>query len=203
MREEPASAAPRAMRADGFTLVETVVALGVLIALLAGLAGVWTMTAGATVSARHRTLAVQLARDKLEQLASLTWSVWTVGPGTDVIVSDTTTDTSRQPATSTGYGTSPSPDDSLAISRATYVDYLDAQGEWLGTGPDPPPRTRFVRRWWIARTGPDPSALLLFQVMVAPLTTVARAPAGTWWRQHPDAVWLSSAKLRRHVPWTT
>jgi hypothetical protein len=161
------------------------------------------MTAAATVSARHRTLAVQLARDKLEQLTSLTWSVWTVSGGADVIVSDTTSDVSARPATSAGSGTSPSPDDTLGASRATYVDYLDAHGEWLGTGSDPPPRTRFVRRWWIARTGPDASQLLLFQVMVAPFTTIARGPTGTWWRQHPDAVWLCGAKLRRYVPWTT
>ena len=186
---------------QGFTLVEVVVAVAVLVTVLAGVAGVWTMTAAATRAAREQTLAMQLARDKLERLAALTWGVQSIG-GVDVLASDVTTNVSRVPATLDGSGTRASPPDSLGASRATYADYLDARGRWLAAGPAPPGGARFVRRWWLARTGAGPSEMLLFQVLV---TTVPAVPgdtmgsAGAWWRNHPNAVWLCGAKVRRRV----
>jgi prepilin-type N-terminal cleavage/methylation domain-containing protein len=185
-------------RVSGFTLIEVVVAVAVLVAVLAGVAGVWAMTAASTRAAREQTLAMQLARDKLEQLAALTWAVATVG-GADVLASDVTTNVSRRPATTDGAGTQPSPGDSLSVSRATYADYLDARGRWLDSGPSRPPDARFVRRWWLARTGAGSSEMLLFQVLVATVSADEAHPAGAWWRNHPGAVWLCGAKVRRRV----
>ena len=193
----------RSVRGDtrGFTLIEVVVAVAVLVSVLAGVAGVWAMTAASIRAAREQTLAMQLARDKLEHLAALTWGVRSIG-GVDVLASDVTTNMSRVPATTDGAGTRASPADSLGASRATYADYLDAGGRWLAAGPSPPAGARFVRRWWLARTGSGSSEMLLFQVLVA---TVSADPigsmgsAGAWWRNHPGAVWLCGAKVRRRV----
>jgi hypothetical protein len=182
----------------GFTLAEAVVALGLVVALVSGLAGVWTMAARATVGARQRTLAIALARDKVEQLASLTWSVRAVA-GVDVLVEDSSTDLSQRPAVSGGFGTRASPADTLAVSRATYADYLDAQGQWVGAGAAVVPGARYVRRWHVARTGAGSTEMLVFEVMVANVMMAANPPTGAWWRQHPDAVWLCGAKLRRRV----
>jgi type II secretory pathway pseudopilin PulG len=182
----------------GFTLIEVVIAVAVLVAVVAGVAGVWAMTAASTRAAREQTVAMQLARDKLEQLAALTWAVRSID-GADVLASDVTTDVSRVPATTDGSGTQPSPTDSLAVSRATYTDYLDARGRWLGAGTSPPVEARFVRRWWLAHTGGGSSEMLLLQVLVATVSADAMRPAGAWWRNHPAAVWLCGAKVRRRV----
>jgi hypothetical protein len=165
---------------------------------VAGVAGVWAITAASTRAARDQTVAMQLARDKLEQLAALTWAVRSID-GADVLASDVTTNVSRLPATTDGSGTQPSPTDSLAVSRATYTDYLDARGRWLGAGTSPPVEARFVRRWWLAHTGGGSSEMLLLQVLVATVSADAMRPAGAWWRNHPAAVWLCGAKVRRRV----
>jgi type II secretory pathway pseudopilin PulG len=192
----------------GFTLIETVVALGLLITLLSGVVNVWTLTAISTVATRQRTLALQLARDKLEQLSSLAWCVHTSGePGREVatLIDDTTSDLSQQPATNAGFGTQSSPSDALLNSRASYADYLDARGQWVGGGAAIPAGARFVRRWTIARRGTGPSELLVFQVLVTTVPTAVRllspaaAPgASPAWR-HPDVIWLCGAKARRWV----
>jgi hypothetical protein len=129
----------------------------------------------------------------------MTWAVRSVG-GAAVLASDLTTNVSRSPATTDGAGTQASPDGSLAASHATYSDYLDARGRWLDAGPSPPANARFVRRWWLARTGAGSSEMLLFQVLVATVPAAERQPARAWWRNHPGAVWLCGAKLRRRVP---
>jgi prepilin-type N-terminal cleavage/methylation domain-containing protein len=182
----------------GFTLIEVAIAVAVLVIVLAGVAGVWAMAASSTRAAREQTLAMQLARDKLEQLAALTWGVQSVG-GVDVLASDVTTNVSRVPAATDGSGTRASPADSLRASRATYSDYLDARGRWLDTGPSPPAGARFVRRWWLAHTGAGSSEMLLFQVLVATVSADKTGAAGAWWRNHPGAVWLCGAKVRRRV----
>jgi type II secretory pathway pseudopilin PulG len=198
---------------EGFTLIEVAIAVAVLMTVLAGIAGVWSMAAASTRAARQQTLAMQLARDKLEQLAALTWAVRSVG-GVDVLASDVTTNVSRLPATTDGSGTRASPSDSLGASRATYADYLDARGRWLSAGTSPPAGAGFVRRWWLARTGAGSSEMLLYQVIVVTVAAdlAHAADAGdegdeggamglgaAWWRNHPGAVWLSGAKVRRRV----
>jgi hypothetical protein len=85
------------------------------------------------------------------------------------------------------------------MSRATYADYLDANGRWLAAAVSPPAGARYVRRWWLARTGAGSSEMLLFQVIVASVSADAMSPAGAWWRNHRDAVWLCGAKVRRRV----
>ena len=118
---------------QGFRLIEVVVAVAVLVSVLAGVAGLWTMTASSTRTAREQTLAVQLARDKLEQLAALTWGVRSIG-GVDVLTSDVTTNVSRVPATPDGSGTRASPSDSTnSWRRPGWVVSSSWPSRGLGT----------------------------------------------------------------------
>jgi len=58
-------------RARGFTLIEVVMAVGLLVALCAGAAMVMMLTLNTIDRSRHRALALILARAKLEQVLSL------------------------------------------------------------------------------------------------------------------------------------
>jgi type II secretory pathway pseudopilin PulG len=206
-------------RARGFTLVEVVIAAGLLIALCIGAATLLTLTLATIARSRHRAMALVLARAKLEQVLSLTWSARNIG-GVLVLASDDLTDASRAPPTAAGRGTLPSPIDTLTVSRDGYVDYLDAQGQWVGaaagTGAGPaaggaggsggsgsggsgaavPASAMYARRWSIERRGTGAAELLLVQVMVT-TAAAARAGAAAFGRTDRDTVWICGARLRR------
>jgi type II secretory pathway pseudopilin PulG len=195
VREE--CGAPR--RARGFTLVEVVIATALLIALCIGAAMLLTLTLGTIDRSRHRAMAMVLARAKLEQLLSLTWSVRVIG--VPVLSSDETTDASRSPPTASGRGTLPSPADALAASRDGYVDYLDAQGQWVGAAGTAaagavPAAAVYARRWSIERRGAGAAELLIVHVIVTTAAS-ARADAAAFGRTDRDAVWITGARLRR------
>ncbi len=185
-------------RTRGFTLIEVVVAIGLLVALCAGASMLVTLALATIDRSRQRTTAMVLARAKLEQLLGLTWSARDIG-GTLVLLSDETTDTSRAPPSATGSGTLPSPPDALSTSRAGYVDYLDWQGQPVfGAAPGPgppgpgppepavPDAATYVRRWSIERRGSGAAEMLIVQVLVTPRG-----------RSDRDAVWISGARVRR------
>ena len=168
----------------GFTLIEVIVAIGLLVALCVGASMLLTLAMEAIDRSRQRTMGVVLARAKLEHLLGLTWSVRDVG-GALVLLSDETTDTGRAPPTATGRGTLPSPVDALSTSRDGYVDYLDSQGQPVGS----PGAAIYVRRWSIERRGSggsDAAELLIVQVLVTPRG-----------RHDREAMWISGARLRR------
>lgn len=148
------------MQPRGFTLIEVLVSLTVLCA--AGLGGVQmlVMALHANASARAQTLTVTLAAARLEQLRGLTFDY----------------DGSGQRVTDGGLA-SPGAD-SLSSNIPGFVDYLDAQGRWVGTGTTPPRTAVFVRRWSIDPSGPA-SDLVILQVLVRPLTAAdaSRPPA--------------------------
>jgi Tfp pilus assembly protein PilV len=57
-------------RARGFTLIEVVIAAGLLVVLCAGVAMVLMLTLNTIARSRHRAMALVLARAKLEQVLS-------------------------------------------------------------------------------------------------------------------------------------
>jgi type II secretory pathway pseudopilin PulG len=181
--------------ACGFTLIEVVVSIGLLVALCVGPALLVMFAAETIARARHQTMAMVLARAKLEQFLSLTWGVRVIG-GVPVLLSDETSDMSRSPPMPTGHGTLPSPSDALAASRDGYVDYLDAQGQWVSAGTDIPQAAVYARRWLIERRGTGASELLVVQVMVTTALS-ARRGGDSFGRSDVDAVWISGARLRR------
>lgn len=121
----------------GFTLIEVLIAVALLIALSIGAATLLTLTQQTIARSRQRAVALVLARAKLEEVLSLQWSVRNVD-GVMVLLSDD--------------ATQPSPPDALVTSRLGYVDYPDAN--------------TYVRRWAIERRGTGAAELLIVQVLV-------------------------------------
>ena len=135
--------------ARGFTLLETVVATGILVTALAGLAQLFILSMNLTRRASASSLATVAAQDKLESLRALKFAYDDMGaPLTDA-------------------GLQPSPPNSLDEDSAAHVDWLDANGDGATAN-----TAAFVRRWRISTIGtawPDTIALEV---------CVFKAPAG-------------------------
>ena len=150
------------MRDPGFTLVETIVALGVLAAAALSIAPLIAATGRAVHAARWQTTTVALAVSRMQELRSLMWAYDAAGNP----VEDRSTNLASESPSSAGTGLSPSPPNALDENTAGYVDFLDAAGRWISPGPAIPSRAVFVRRWAID-VPPDGSAdSLVIQVLV-------------------------------------
>jgi prepilin-type N-terminal cleavage/methylation domain-containing protein len=152
---------PSSHKDDGFTLAEICVAMMLVAIVATGVAGLCTLAIAVCDAARVQTSAVILAGQKIEQLRALTWTIDASGAA----VSDGTSDLSRDPAATGGAGLGTSPADSLDANVAGYVDFLNASGEWVGTGASAPPLARYIRRWRVKPLAGDSDALVL-QVLV-------------------------------------
>jgi prepilin-type N-terminal cleavage/methylation domain-containing protein len=146
---------------QGFTLIEVLIAIGILVVAAVSLAQVLILTTRATRAGREQTSASILAAAKMDQLRSLTWSA---------SASDLSTDVSHPALGADGSGLAASPADVLTRNIPSYVDYLDDGGSWVGNGAEPPGTAVFIRRWSVIPMPGSPDRTLLLQVLV---TTVA------------------------------
>jgi prepilin-type N-terminal cleavage/methylation domain-containing protein len=151
----------------GFSLVEVVIAMGLLTTVSLGVAQLFAVSTKANRTARNQTSAVALAEQKIEQIRSLSWGFDLNGLG--LPVTDTTTNLAVYPHTNTGGGLNPSPADSLLFNRDGFVDYLDGNGAWVGTGATPPGNAAYIRRWSILPLPTNPNNTLVIQVLVTPV----------------------------------
>lgn len=126
-------------RQCGVSMIETVMALGVLLVASVGTATIATVAISATENQGHEAArAAEYAQDKMEQLMSLAFG-------------DSTTDTTQFPAVSSGgtgltVGGGTDPNNPVA----SYVDYLDASGNPLAiTGGTAPNSWFYVRVWQV------------------------------------------------------
>ncbi|HXW07073.1 MAG TPA: prepilin-type N-terminal cleavage/methylation domain-containing protein [Vicinamibacterales bacterium] len=152
----------------GFSLIEVVISMGLLTVVSLGVAQLFAASTRSNLIARGQTSTTALAEQKLEQLRSLTWGFDLDGTG--LPVSDTTSNLAVHPPTQAGTGLNPSPTDSLDRNIPGFVDFIDAQGEWVGTGSTPPATAAFVRRWSIQPLPSNPNNTLILQVLVTPLS---------------------------------
>lgn len=166
---------------SGFSLVEVLVATGILAAALVSLAQLFAISTATNLSARNAGTTMIYAEQKVEQLRALSFSLDAAG----LPVSDTTSDTAVYPPTATGgTGLAPSTTNTLQANTNGYVDYLNLYGETLGGGESVPAETTFVRRWSVEPLPTNPNNVLVLQVLVtrrrdrgtADLGSVARAP---------------------------
>lgn len=179
---------PGALRDQGFTVVEVLVAMAVLVIVVTSVASAALGASVAAERARQHTLATLLAAERLEQLRSLAWGLGAAAAPAPT--SDVTTDLASVPATAGGGGLGPSPVASLSVDSPGYVDYLDASGRWVGAGPAAPADAAFTRRWRISvLTGAHDCVVL--EVIVSRLT----ARTGGALRQ--DDVRLLTVKARK------
>jgi prepilin-type N-terminal cleavage/methylation domain-containing protein len=183
-------------RARGFTLIEVVVSTALLVTTAAGVAQLMAVAAKASDAGRARTATAMLAAQKMEQLQSLLWARDAAGG----LLSDSSTDVSREPFTAGGRGLLESDHAALERNVDGYVDYLDAAGRWVGSGIDPPSSAVYLRRWVVLPLDADPDHT---RVLVVLATTVrqerARSGTGGPRPRLPDDALLVSLKTRQAV----
>jgi prepilin-type N-terminal cleavage/methylation domain-containing protein len=180
----------------GFTLVEVVIAMGLLTAVSLGVAQLFAASTRANLAARSGTSTTAMAEQKMEQIRSLTWGFDSAGQG--LPVSDTTTNLAVYPMTATGTGLNPSPAGALEANTTGFFDFLDSGGTWVGTGATIPPTAAYVRRWSISPLPTNPNNTLVIQVLVTPLSNEQARVASpfTRTRMNGDAL-LISVKTRK------
>jgi prepilin-type N-terminal cleavage/methylation domain-containing protein len=150
-------------RNDGFTLLETLVAMAIVLTFVLSVGQLLLTVAAANHMSRRSTIAVTLASQKLEQLLSLEWCYNAQGaPATDMASSLAT----GLPPQSGGRGLLPSPPSALAENVSGYVDYADLRGGWLGAGPTVPPNAAYIRRWSIVPLPANQEEAIVLQVLV-------------------------------------
>jgi prepilin-type N-terminal cleavage/methylation domain-containing protein len=169
--------APRSSDRDaGFSLIEVLVAMIVVVPAMVGAAGMATVAACAVRDARLESMAVALASQKLEQLRALDWNADDTANGPPS--SDTTTDVTRDPPVAGGIGLAASPPGALSQNVPGFVDFLDVGGRWIGAGATPPPSATFVRRWAVMPLPVDPADTLALQVLVTTVVADRRGGRG-------------------------
>jgi type II secretory pathway pseudopilin PulG len=157
----------------GFSLIETLIAIGVLITVAVSLAQLFAIGQRSTDRARTLSLSSMLAAEKMEQLRSLSWGFDVTGQP----VTDTSADLSVSPERqSGGVGLRTSPADALDRNVDGYCDFLDRSGVSLGRRSSPPLNTAYIRRWSVAPLAADPANGLVLQVRV--VTAAANAGSG-------------------------
>lgn len=147
----------------GFSIVEVLVATGLLASALVALAQLFAIATTTNANARSSTITMILAEQKIEQLRGLQYTFDRVG----LPVQDTETDLAVYPPLATGgKGLSPHTDNTLQVNTDGYVDYLDHYGRTLGGGTVIPENTAFIRRWSVEPLPTNPNNVVILQVLV-------------------------------------
>lgn len=129
--------------ARGFTLLETIVATGILVTALAGVAQLFILSTHLTRRASASGIALVAAQDKLESLRALRFAYDNAG------------------ASITDPALQPSPPNSLNKDVEPNVEWLDASGQ--GATAD---AAAFVRRWRISTVGASSPDTIAIEVCV-------------------------------------
>ena len=178
---------------SGFSLVEVMVATGLLVTALVTLAQLFVISTRSNIGSHNTTYASVLAQQKLEELRALDWGYDTQG----LPLSDTTTNTTVSPETPNGgTGLSPSPSTTLQQNTAGWVDYVDSFGNKLGTGATPPDKTIYTRRWSITPLPTNPNNTLVIQVLVTRNNNRGVADQGAVMRL-PEEARMITVKTRK------
>ena len=191
-----AQARSKSSSAQGFSLIEVVVAMAILTVVSLGVAQLFAASTRVNLIARGQTSTTMLAEQKIEQIRSLTWGFDSSGEG--LPVSDTTSNLTIYPTDQTGNGMNPTPADSLELNTTGCVDFLDANGAWVGTGGTPPATAMYIRRWSIQPLPTNPNNTLVIQVLVTPTANeAARQTTGNPRQRMPGDTLLTTVKTRK------
>lgn len=175
----------------GYALVETLVASGIVVALAVGVAQIAVLTGAAVRASGAQGLALFLAVQKMEQLQSLVWAFdAALQP-----VSDEETALAFDPPAAGGRGLQAS-GPVTGTGGAGYIDYLDRDGRWVGTGEQPPAGTAFVRRWSVRPLTAPPGDALLLQVVVVAVAVRGSAATRDLRPNDPGVTWLATVRIR-------
>jgi prepilin-type N-terminal cleavage/methylation domain-containing protein len=191
-----AQARSKSSNADGFSLIEVVVAMAILTVVSLGVAQLFAASTRINIIARGQTSTTMLAEQKIEQIRAMTWGFDASGEG--LPVSDTTSNLTKSPADQSGTGMNPTPADSLEQNTTGCVDFLDANGTWLGTGTTAPATAVYIRRWSIQPLPTNPNNTLVIQVLVTPTANeAARKITGNPRARMPGDTLLTTVKTRK------
>ena len=152
----------------GFTLVETLIATGLLITAMAGLAQLFALSARYTRDTVQFGVALAAAQDKLEALRALRFAYDAGGE----IVTDARLTVS--------------PVASLSEDVVGYVDWLDASGAALTA----PTGGEYVRRWRITAVAADEPEVIAIDVCVFSIFSANHDP-------HRADACLASVRVRQ------
>lgn len=152
---------------SGFTLVETLIATGVIVTAIAGLAQLFALSVRFTRDSAQFGLALVAAQDKLESLRSLRFTYDDNG------------------AAVTDSGLRPSPARSLTENLGAYVDWLDETGAVVAERD-----AALVRRWRVSEIASDEPAAVAIDVCVFEAVGANRDP------DHAEAC-LSTVRVRQ------
>lgn len=162
------------MQTRGFTLVEVLIAMGVLLTAALGGVSLVALSTRAMHVARIQGVTVLAASARLDELRGLQFEFDEAGRR----VTDLSTNIAVDPPGPGGGGLTPGGNTDRDVSG--FVDYLDATGQWVGTGPAVPRSAVYIRRWAIdAWDGAD---LVVLRVVVGPVghaDDLSGAPGGT------------------------
>src|SRR3954470_5059940 len=179
-------------REAGFSLLEVLVASTIMAVALTTLAQLFVMSTNANTGAKTTTYAAVLAQQKMEQLRGLAWGFDTVG----LPVTDISTDISVVPEQPAG-GTGLAPGGSLGQNIRGYCDFVDKNGNPLGTGTTPVAGTVYIRRWSIEPLPTNPNNTIILQVLVTRLRNRGTADTATGTGRLPDEARMVSVKTRK------
>ncbi len=133
----------------GSSLLESVIAAGLLVTALAAALPLAVSTAAAVLHARADLLARHLARQRLSQLLVLTH----VRAPTGIVADQQSRLDDAEPFRVGGAGLIPTGPAPLQVTAEPTVDWLDAHGSWLAGGSQTPPAAHFRRRWAVLAAG--------------------------------------------------
>lgn len=179
----------RTQLATGFSVLEALVAVGLLAVAVVGLAQVFVAATRAVAAASDTTTETILAAQKVQQLVSLAWSFDAGGQR----VNDVASDTAVWPeASSGGAGLAASPPGTLDHDTPGYVDHLDQFGR-----PAPLALASYTRRWSITPASVAPDDTLVVQVVSARRDLLARLGPLPLERRMAGVVRLVRVRTRR------
>jgi prepilin-type N-terminal cleavage/methylation domain-containing protein len=182
---------------SGFTLVEVIVALALLVVVTVGVVQLFGVAIQSGRSARDRTMAVALATGKMEQLRSLEWRLEADSAGALTPRTDSSSNLSLDTVVAGGPGLSESPTGTLDANVPPYVDFLDRHGRWTGSGTSPPGNAVYVRRWAVHRLPVDPDRVVVLQVLVATVQRERTRRGGAPHAWNGEDVLLATMMMRR------
>lgn len=122
----------------GFSLIEAVIAAGIVAGAFAALAQMFALSIAHNTSARNGSIAMMLAGQKMEELRALTW------------------------------GIELSPGGALDSDVSGYVDYIDREGSVLAASGTMPAPTVYIRRWSVDALPASSDALMLQVLVTRP-----------------------------------
>ena len=180
----------------GFGLLEVTISVGLLTTVSLSVAQLFAVAVVANLNAKSQTSTALLATQKMEQFRGLTWG-FDQTSALGLPVSDTTTNLSTDPSSPGGQGLNPSPASTLGTNTPGYVDYIDAEGKWVGNDSSPAPNTYHIRRWSVQPLPTNPNNTVILQVLVTTLRQELRRTGSGPREPLPDDIWLVSVKTRK------